>query len=229
MIKKIITISIVFSLMTCSISFADAEDVSGRVSNGNINSRDAIKEEPGNFSGNIIVTGDSYGGFFINYLKQYGYNIEKNKYNRAQKSVIENEPIYRLAFITGFDNIVLSIGVNDYFNQTPSYAFANVIENLASLGKYYNKRLFLHSYLSIPYKVENAKYTCDDYDIALRQIAEKYDNVEYIDILYLSNNKEYLQDDLIHYNDKMYSILYKKINSIISNDNKEKKVIMNNN
>lgn len=233
-IKKILCICIAICIFTNNFLFAAPTDSAnfendngGIKSIGYLDAADALKEEPGNVVGDLLVTGDSYGGYFVSFLKAFfGYNIEKNKYCRPQKTVIENYPIYELAFITQYDYVVLSIGFNDYIKQTNINDFYHYIYLLVKLAMLYDKTLILHSYLSVPFRHENELYKFEDYDLELRKLATEYDNVEYIDLTDLQDKPEFLNADLIHYNEKMYLELYSRINEMMIRKKKESKIIM---
>ena len=206
------------------------KDIGGIKSDGYLDAANAIREEPGNIVGDLIVTGDSYGGFFVSFLKSfYGYNIDKNTYCRPQMTVVENSEIYELAFITRYNNVVLSIGFNDYVRQTDIRTFYDYVVKFAKLANLYGKRLILHSYLAVPFRYEDEKYSVVDYDLELRNVANKFDCVEYIDVTDVENKIEYLLDDGIHYNEKMYILLYARIEELLKKIQNESNVIIYNN
>lgn len=239
-LKKIKYIFVSMLLFSTNLLYAtnlNSSDLSlyngGIKSNGFLDPSSAVREEPGNVVGNMLVTGDSYGGFFVSFLKSHhGYNIDKNSYCRPQKTVIENYEIYQLAFIANCENVVLSIGFNDFIKQTDLNDFHHYVDLLVKRAEMYGKRLILHSFLSVPFvdDKDTSKYknTFEDYDTELRIIASKYDNVEYIDITDIQGNPEFLLDDAIHYNEKMYLILYDRIQEMLNKKQKEVKVIMSN-
>ena len=239
--KKIKYLIVLMLLLCTNLLYAATSNASdfaidngGIKSNGFLDPSSAVREEPGNVVGNMLVTGDSYGGFFVSFLKSHhGYNIDKNSYCRPQKTVIENYEIYQLAFIANCENVVLSIGFNDFIKQTDLNDFYHYVVLLVKRAEMYGKRLILHSFLSVPYldDKDSSKYknTFEEYDTELRIIAAKYDNVEYIDITDIQNNPEFLLDDQIHYNEKMYFILYDRIQEMLNKKQKEVKVIMSNN
>ena len=235
-IKKITYLSITLSILLNSFLYATPTDA-GNIQNDNggvhskgyLDTTDALREEPGKIVGDLIVTGDSYGGYFVSFLKAfYGYNIDKNSYCRPQMTVVENHEIYELAFITKYNNVVLSIGFNDYVKQTDLTVFYDYIVKFAKLARLYNKRLILHSYLAVPFSYPDEKYSYIDYDLELRKIAYKFDNVEYIDITDVQNRIDYLLEDGIHYNEKMYIVLYNRISELLNKLQEESKIIIYN-
>ena len=224
-IKKIIYLSLIICIFTNFLSYAD--NINYKTSSvGYLDAADVLKEEPGNVVGDLIVTGDSYGGYFVSFLKAFfGYNIDKNSYCRPQMTVVENHEIYELAFITKYKNVVLSIGFNDYAKQTDLSVFYRHVEKFAKLANLYEKRLILHSYLAVPVNVPEYKNSYVDYDLELRKIASKYDYVDYIDMTDVQNKIEYLLVDGIHYNEKMYIVLYNRISELLSKQEGPKIII----
>ena len=220
-IKKIVSLSLAICALLSNISYA------GLNSTGYLDAADALREEPGNVVGDLIVTGDSYGGFFVSFLKAfYGYSIDKNSYCRPQMTVVENDEIYRLAFITKYNNVVLSIGFNDYIKQTDLSVFYDHIKGFAKLANLYNKRLILHSYLAVPFNFPEEKNKFYDYDLELRKIASKFDYVEYIDLTDIENRPEFLREDGIHYNEQMYLVLYNRLSELLQRREEESKIII---
>ena len=225
-IKKILYLSIAICIFTNFLSYADIIEYR-TTTVGYLDAADVLKEEPGNVVGDLIVTGDSYGGYFVSFLKAfYGYNIDKNSYCRPQMTVVENHEIYELAFITKYKNVVLSIGFNDYVRQTDLSVFYRHVEKFAKLANLYEKRLILHSYMAVPFNLPDQKYSYIDYDLELRKIASKYDFVDYIDMTDVQNKIEYLLIDGIHYNEKMYIILYNRICELLSKEQEGQKIII---
>ena len=225
-LKKILYLIIAICIFRNNLLYADVIDYR-TTTVGYLDAANVLKEEPGNVVGDLIVTGDSYGGFFVSFLKAfYGYNIDKNSYCRPQMTVVENHEIYELAFITKYKNVVLSIGFNDYARQTDLSVFYRHVDKFAKLANLYEKRLILHSFLAVPVNVPEYKNSYVDYDLELRKIASKYDYVDYIDMTDVENKIEYLLADGIHYNEKMYIILYNRISELLRKEQEGPKIII---
>ena len=163
----------------------------------------------------IIVTGDSYAGYFATYECYKDYNILI--YAEAGKSTKENYEIMKTAVGLYPKTIIISVGVNDHNKNEPPSDFRNRIENLVKLCRLYNKKVILHTYMNYEtdaFKEENEEkqYDVSDYDNILKDVGAKNNNAFYIDMSDY-NKKEYLQDDKIHYNKVFYDELYNRIST----------------
>ena len=163
----------------------------------------------------IVVTGDSYAGYFATYECSKDYNILI--FAEAGKSTKENYEIMKTAVGLYPKTIIISVGVNDHNkNESPS-DFRNRIETLVKLCKLYDKKVILHTYMNydtdaFKEKNEEKEFDVSDYDNILKDIGTKNNNAFYIDMSDY-NKKEYLQDDKIHYNKIFYDELYNRIST----------------
>lgn len=163
----------------------------------------------------IVLTGDSYAGFFATYESGKDYNILI--YAEAAKSTKENYNIMKLAINAAPNIVIISIGVNDCNKHVTLDDFKNRMEELVSECKLNNKRVILHTYMN--YDTEafgdpKHVFEASDYDKILRNVAEKYSNAFYIDMSDY-NKDEFLQFDRIHYNIVFYDELYRRIRTAL--------------
>ena len=157
----------------------------------------------------IIVTGDSFAGKFCEYEKNKDLYIIP--YARAGCTIDQNQIIMALALNFDERNILISIGVNDQFMETPPYRFEAIMRRLLNIGLYYNKNVFMHSYLMYFSSLYNLKrFSALEYDAIIKRLCEEYDNAYYIDVKDLEN-PIYISDDNMHYNSLFYDELYVRL------------------
>ena len=157
----------------------------------------------------IIVTGDSFAGKF--------FDFEKNKelqlvpYARAGRTIDDNKAIMAEALNHKEKNVLVSIGVNDQFMETPPYRFEFVLRSLLNISLYNNKNVYFHSYLKYFSNLYNSKkFAATEYDAIIRQLCTEYYNAHYIDVKDLET-PYYISDDNIHYNNMFYDVLYSRL------------------
>ena len=85
----------------------------------------------------IIVTGDSFAGKFCEY--EMDKDLELIPYARAGCTIDQNQIIMAQALNIDEKNILISIGVNDQFMETPPYRFEAIMRSLLNIGIFYNK------------------------------------------------------------------------------------------
>jgi lysophospholipase L1-like esterase len=184
------------------ISFCYSNNI---IDNGSINSSgpSVIKDS------RIIVTGDSFAGKF--------FDFEKNKelqlvpYARAGRTIDDNKAIMAEALNHKEKNVLVSIGVNDQFMETPPYRFEFVLRSLLNISLYNNKNVYFHSYLKYFSNLYNSKkFAATEYDAIIRQLCTEYYNAHYIDVKDLET-PYYISDDNIHYNNMFYDVLYSRL------------------
>ena len=163
----------------------------------------------------ITLTGDSYAGYFATFECHKDYNILI--YAEAGKSTKENYEIMKTAVGLYPDTIVISVGVNDHNkNETPE-GFRERLDEILSLCKRYGKKVILHTYMSYDvqeFADKKHEYDVKDYDEILKDLGKKYSNAFYIDMSDY-NNKEFWQNDKIHYNIIFYDELYNRISTAL--------------
>ena len=165
----------------------------------------------------IVVTGDSYAGYFATYECSKDYNILI--FAEAGKSTKENYDIMKAAVSLYPSTIIISVGVNDHNkNESPS-DFKQRIETLVKLCKFYNKKVILHTYMNYDTEIYSddsmeREFDVSDYDKILKDIGSNYNNAFYIDMSDY-DKEEYLQEDKIHYNKMFYDELYNRITTAI--------------
>ena len=159
----------------------------------------------------IMVTGDSYAGYFATYESGNDYNIII--FAEAAKSTKENYDMMKLAINSAPETVVISIGVNDCNKHVTLEDFKNRMEELVSECKSMNKKVILHTYMDYDMDAfgdSKHVFLPSDYDNILKNVAKKYSNAFYVDMSDY-NNKIFLQPDLIHYNQVFYDELYSRI------------------
>lgn len=157
----------------------------------------------------IVVTGDSFAGKF--------YDFENNKdlqlvpYARAGRTIDENKIIMAEALNLNEKNVLISIGVNDQFMETPPYRFEFVLRSILNIALINNKNVYLHSYLKYFSSLYNNKrFAATEYDAIIRQLCTEYYNAHYIDVKDLETPR-YISEDNIHYNIMFYDELYNRL------------------
>ena len=153
----------------------------------------------------IIVTGDSYAGRF--------YDFERNKdlyvlgYAKAGQTIDQNKYIMTAAFDFNVNNVLISIGVNDHFVETPPYMFEYMLRSFLSVAILKKKTVYFHSYLKyFASDYYRKKFSSLEYDNIIRKLCEEYSNVYYIDVHDLET-AYYIDRDNIHYNQAFYDLL----------------------
>lgn len=157
----------------------------------------------------LIVTGDSFAGKFCDF--EMGKDLQVVPYARAGQTIDRNKYIMAEALELPDRNVLISIGVNDQFAETPPYQFEYILRSLMNITIANNKIVFLHSYLkyfSDMYK--SKRFPAEEYDVVIRRICNEYINAFYIDVKDLENTY-YISDDNMHYNALFYDELYRRI------------------
>lgn len=161
----------------------------------------------------IIVTGDSFAGKFYDYEENKDLTIYP--YARAGHTIDQNKIIMAQALNFDGTNVLISIGVNDQYNQTPLYRFESVLRSLLNISLYNKKTVFFHSYLRYFSNDYNQKrFSAEEYDAIIRQLCVEYDNAYYIDVKDLESSF-YISNDNIHYNMQFYDELYNRLVNLI--------------
>lgn len=161
----------------------------------------------------IIVTGDSFAGKFCEYEKNKDLTLIP--YARAGCTIDQNQIIMALALNFDEKNILISIGVNDQFMETPPYRFEAIMRRLLNIGIFYNKNVFMHSYLMYFSSLYNQKrFSAIEYDTIIKKLCDEYENAYYIDVKDLEN-PTYISDDNMHYNSLFYDELYTRLLNLI--------------
>ena len=157
----------------------------------------------------IIVTGDSFAGKFCEFEKNK--DLELIPYARAGCTIDQNQIIMAQALNIDEKNVLISIGVNDQFMETPPYKFEAIMRRLLNIGIFYNKNIFMHSYLMYFSNLYNQKrFSAIEYDMIIKRLCSEYDNAYYIDVKDLETPL-YISDDNMHYNALFYDELYNRL------------------
>lgn len=163
----------------------------------------------------VGVTGDSYGGYLINNLMRQG-DFDLKNYCVAGSTINQNKNRILDCIQDRYKFIVISIGVNDHYEQTPLNEFFETINLFCEAAKSLDKYVIFHTYMTYPTSpLYNFTYTCEQYDSILRGVANIHkDNVIYIDMSDV-NATMYHQEDCIHYNDNFYEVLISRLIPVI--------------
>lgn len=170
----------------------------------------------GNDDGRVImVTGDSYAGFFAGFecLRDYNFLI----YADAGKSTKENFEMMKAAVNDYPDTVIISLGVNDHNKLETPEDFGKRIEELILICKEKHKRVILHTYMSYDdaeFSGSKNIYSVSDFDDELKRLGKKYNNTFYIDMSDY-NSEVFWQEDKIHYNKLFYDELYNRITTAL--------------
>ena len=157
----------------------------------------------------IIVTGDSFAGKFCEYEKDK--DLVVIPYARAGCTIDQNQIIMAQALNFDEKNALISIGVNDQFMETPPYKFEAIMRRLLNIGIFYNKNIFMHSYLMYFSNLYNQKrFSAIEYDMIIKRLCSEYENAYYIDVKDLETPM-YISDDNMHYNALFYDELYNRL------------------
>lgn len=163
----------------------------------------------------IDVCGDSYAGLFCDY--ESNHQLTLFPCYAAGKNLMENVELFGQALYSYHKIVLVSIGVNDHFNQTNPAEFERFITNFVINCLMKKKYVVFHTYM--PYFVDDKikrKYSLEMYDNILKGIAIAYSNVYYIDMSDLGH-REYISADCLHYSKAFYDYLYiRLVDTIIS-------------
>lgn len=175
----------------------------------------------------IVVTGDSYAVNF--FLDELGINSLLECSARPGHTVEENKEIMLSASDRICRFILVSVGVNDQDKNTHPSIFKSHLRDIFDKAKKRKRIVFVHTYENAPNAfIKGAKFQALDYDTVLRELANEYDNVIYIDMSDCSSDNYFL-DDGYHVNEEFNDILYKRmmknINEILEKEKNDKRKI----
>ena len=160
----------------------------------------------------LHVAGDSYADHFIK--EEDGRDIKLYKTAYPGKTIEENFDLILNSIDLSFRDVLLCIGVNDHYQQTPPYEFEATIRKLFDYATSKNKNLIVHTYMNYTFPmVKKEKYELKYYNNAISSIANTYMNVYYIDLSDLDIS--YLSSDMLHYNHAFYDIFYDRIHILL--------------
>ena len=211
-LKSKITLVLTFVLLLNFVCFAETNYYNFTPNIGPIVLKDS----------SIVVTGDSFAGKFCEYEKDKDLYVMG--YARAGHTIDDNKIIMAQALNFNEKNVLISIGVNDQYMQTPPYRFESVLRSLLNISVFNQKTVFFHSYLKyFSDSYGRRRFSAIEYDMIIRELCSEYDNVYYIDVKDLENPK-YISEDNIHYNSLFYDELYKRlINNLLILEEQEEK------
>lgn len=165
----------------------------------------------------IVVTGDSYAGYFAIFESKKDLGI----YLFANPGRTTEQNFEMLKDAVNFDSkcIVLSIGVNDHARNISPVDFERRLNELVSNARVFNKKLILHTYMNYDYVSSElvygkAYYKIDDYDKILQRVAIENNNVYYID-MHDMNYIYFMQSDRLHYDRIFYDTLYERVKQLV--------------
>lgn len=157
----------------------------------------------------IVVTGDSFAGKFCEF--ELNKDLKIIGYARAGCTIDQNKIIMAEALNFDERNVLISIGVNDQYMETPPYRFEYIMRSLLNISVFNKKIVYLHSYLKYFADTYSKKrFSAIEYDLIIRRLCSEYYNTFYIDVKDLESPM-YISDDLIHYNSLFYDELYNRL------------------
>ena len=163
----------------------------------------------------LIITGDSYANRFIECCMRKQFFKVSYKYSKEGRTTSENYNLMAQAMASDIsDTVMVCVSVNDYAKSTYPI-FKTNMEYLTIIGLEHNKKIIFHTYMD--YIIDDKTYndfTIADYDKVLRDLAEMYENVYYIDMTGFDKNI-YLVEDGLHYDFRFYDVLYNKFLNLV--------------
>lgn len=157
----------------------------------------------------LIVTGDSFAGKFCEYEEYRDLTLITHA--RAGIPVVNNWDIMSEAMNFNHKNVLISIGVNDQFFETPPYMFESKLRFILNLALSKDKNVIFHSYLKYFSTIHDEKrFNSRIYDGIIRRLCSEYPNTKYIDCFDLESER-YISEDNMHYNKLFYDELYKRV------------------
>lgn len=164
----------------------------------------------------MAVTGDSYAGTFVRYESgKYYYMTE---FAKDGQTVLQNEVLINQAVDALYKYVLLSIGVNDYEQQSDTFIFEDTLRKFLNHACLNHKIVFLHSYMN--YGAANSlNVRINRYDNILRELSYEYPNTIYIDMKAYEILK-YQMPDQRHYGQEFNDKLYQEIDKLIVELNK---------
>ena len=155
------------------------------------------------------VVGDSYAGKMAEVDPEFRF-----KYFVFPVPGIEQQPNVELFNQCLNDEdvryILYTTSVNDQGRLLSPEIFKKFLYAYAEIAKEKNKFLFFHTYMNVPHPhIQQVQYKSIEYDNVLREIADAYNNVFYIDMNYFDDNR-YILSDKSHFNRLFHETLKAK-------------------
>lgn len=160
----------------------------------------------------IAVAGDKSANLFYEYEKDKEYNIVEYSSDVKLK---DNIQFINEAMSSNAKYVLLSIGIKDYEEQSDLIDFGEALRIIANKGCETHKVIFFHTYMNYNPSA-TLKNRIGYYDLILREVADEYDNICYLDMHKYENNN-YLKSDAKHYNNVFYDIMYGIIKQFVDN------------
>lgn len=158
----------------------------------------------------IAVVGDKSAELFYMFEKNKDYDIIEFSSDLNLKESIQ---LVNDAMCSTAKYVLLSIGVNDYENQSDLFEFGECLRLIANKSCETHKTVFFHTYMDYRPVVE-LKNRIAYYDRVLREVASEYNNICYLDMHKYEDNTFLISDDK-SYNSTFYDILYNVVNTFI--------------
>lgn len=158
----------------------------------------------------IAIVGDSYTGYFYNFLGSEGF-----EYYVFPTAGIDNDvnlSIFKTCIERGNSRYVLFCsGVNDYVLQTDPQVFENHLREMIKLAAKNHKYIFFHTYMNFPNAAARKdQYIIDAYNLVYQKLVKENSNAFYIDMSNLET-KHYAFGDGLHYGNIFYETLSSKL------------------
>ena len=163
----------------------------------------------------ISVAGDSYAGYFVKYLQFSGDIL--TEYALPQRTLEQNLPIMLNACKSLDPILVIAVGVNEYLYGIDPMTFKETYKLILDTATLYKKQVFTFTFMHFPKEnnLSNSQYRISDYNDVIVELSNQYDIVRFIDMSMYETN-EYIQGDMIHYNEKFYNKLYNNIKAYLN-------------
>ena len=205
-LSKILKLLLAFMILTNNILFANSVDAV--LFNSTVTTGPQVVKD-----NRLIITGDSFAGKFVEFEENKDFILTGSA--RAGRTIVDNSQIMLNSLNYEFKNVLVSIGVNDHFYETPPYKFEATLRSFLNQACFNNKKVYFHSYLNYFADTNpRKKYAIFVYDNIIRQLCLEYFNAQYIDVKDLEN-LYYISDDYIHYNKLFYDELFKRLKNLL--------------
>lgn len=159
----------------------------------------------------MTVTGDSYAGTFVRF--ENDKDLRLLELARSAKTIEQNGYLMSSAMMSNAKYVLISIGVNDFENQTNLESFEDTLRFYLNLACRTHKKVFLHTYMHFQSERKH-NINISKYDDIIKKLSNEYPNTAYID-MHEYEVAEFQMPDLKHYDKAFYDILYDNILSLI--------------
>ena len=168
----------------------------------------------------IAVVGDNYAK---NFEKVIGYNNFTYYIYNNKNNIYDTENVTKTFMALEKDDynyVIFSLGSFETLKNYDANAFYTYMKNYIKIAERENKYVFLHTYMSFEgSNSENNKCTSLELDKMLKNLADEFANVFYIDMSNM-NNGGYMLADGKNYNELFFQTLCAKLMYLRDNINR---------